>query len=132
MNTQTQNQINQLLAHVKSDGEILAAILFGSQVADSQENPNDVDICLVVSGDGRNSVRLSEKRLEYLKVFGLDIHIYQQLPLYIRQRVLREGRVLYCQDEDQLYEIAFMTIRELASFEHVYRYYLEEVADARP
>jgi hypothetical protein len=33
-------------------------------------------------------------------------------------------------DEDSLYELAFTVIREYSDFEHVYRDYLKEVANA--
>lgn len=130
MNKQAQNLVSLLIQRVKSDDDILGVILFGSHVADSGMKPNDVDVCLVVCSDGNGINRLSEMRLKYLKEFDLDITLFQQLPLYVRQRVLRDGQVLYCRDEDQLYELAFKTIRELSSFEHVYRFYLNEVAHA--
>ena len=58
------------------------------------------------------------------------ISIFQQLPLYIRKRVLREGEIFFCRDDDALYEVAFKTIRELADFEPTYLEYLKEVAHA--
>jgi len=46
--------------------------------------------------------------------------------------VLKEGRVLFCRDEDALYEAAFVTIRAFEPFKRTYRAYLEEVAYGRP
>jgi hypothetical protein len=59
---------------------------------------------------------------------GLDIHVYQQLPLYIRKRILKEGETLFCRDEDALYELAFRTVQEFEDFKRIYYGYLEEVA----
>jgi hypothetical protein len=67
------------------------------------------------------------KRWEYLR-FDLDIKIFQQLPLYVRRRVLKEGIVLLVKDEDQLYELAFRTAKEFEDFKHIYRDYLEAIA----
>jgi hypothetical protein len=73
---------------------------------------------------------LSHKRLEYMKDISLDVRIFQQLPLYIRVRVLKEGRILFVRDENQLYELAFRTAQAFEDFKHIYYGYLNEVAVA--
>jgi hypothetical protein len=66
--------------------------------------------------------------LEYLQFDGLDISVFQTLPLYVRRRVLKEGRIEYVKDEDALYEVAFRTAQAFEDFKHIYRDYLEQVA----
>jgi len=78
-----------------------------------------------------NPAELSQKKLEYLKLFDMDIQVFQQLPLYNRTRIIKEGKILFCANEDELYEIVFSTIREFGDFEHIYRHYLREVANVR-
>jgi uncharacterized protein len=75
---------------------------------------------------------LSRKRLEYLAQVDLDVQIFQALPLYIRSRVLKEGRVLFVRNEDLLYEIAFCSAQAFEDFKHIYYCYLEQVAHAGP
>jgi len=120
--------LTALLAWAEQDPEVLAVILFGSRARGEDTPDSDIDICLVLEPRSYSDLELSEKKLEYLAKFDLDIHIYQQLPLYIRHRVLREGKVLFCRDEDKLYDLAFRTIREYEDFKHIYREYLEEIA----
>jgi hypothetical protein len=57
--------------------------------------------------------------------------VFQSLPLAVRTRVLREGRVLFCRDEDALYEAAFATIRAFERFKRIHRAYLDEVEHGR-
>ncbi len=128
---QLEKQVNRLLKTVEQDNEILAIFLFGSIARDNYYKGSDVDICLVMRPGFYTSLALSEKKLSYLNLFDMDIQIFQQLPLYIRIRVIKEGKILHCKDEDQLYEIAFRTIREFGDFEHVYRDYLKEVLSGR-
>lgn len=130
MMQQKNRVIEELLIKVRLDEEILAVILFGSAAAGESTKESDVDVCLVLDTSTRDKKNLSEKRIEYMKDFDLDVQVFQQLPLYIRQRVLKNGQVLFCRNEEGLYEIAFVTIRDYASFEHIYRYYLNEVARA--
>jgi len=123
-------ELNRLLAMVKQDGEVLAAIVFGSAARDEQPPFSDVDICLVMTSQPKSfePTSLSHKRLEYMKDNSLDVRIFQQLPLYIRVRVLREGRILFVRDENQLYELAFRTAQAFEDFKHIYYGYLKEVA----
>jgi len=120
--------MERLVASVQGDGDVLAVLLFGSEARGDAHARSDVDVCLVLQEDCAGTPLCSRKRLTYLSRFGLDIHIFQQLPLHLRSRVLRDGRVLYCRDESALYEVAFKTVREFEDFRHIHEDYLEAVA----
>ena len=120
--------LEKLLNKAKQDPEVLSVILFGSQACGEATAASDVDVCLVLLNQRYDSLYLSRTKLEYLKMDGLDIHIYQQLPLYIRRRVIKEGKVLFVRDEELLYELAFRTAQAFEDFRHLYYDYLEEVA----
>jgi len=120
-----------LVEKAREDQDVLAIIVFGSCARGDDGPASDLDICLVLHAKDYSNLKLSQKRLEYFKVCStadLDIHIYQQLPLYIRKRILKEGEILFCRDEDALYELAFRTAREFGDFKHIYYSYLKEVA----
>jgi predicted nucleotidyltransferase len=110
-----------MVEKAEADGDILAVVLFGSRARGDQRVGSDTDICLVLqpSGCTPDVTELSHTRLRYLKDFDLDIHVYQQLPVYIRRRVLKEGTVLFCRDEDLLYQVAFRTAQEFEHFRHL-------------
>ncbi len=91
---------------------------------------SDVDICLILLNQRYDPLYLSRKKLEYIKTSELDIHIYQQLPLYIRRRIIKEGHVLFVRDEEKLYELAFRTAQAFEDYKYHYYSYLEEVAHA--
>jgi hypothetical protein len=122
--------MEKILAKAMEDTEVMAVILFGSRVRGDATMGSDTDLCLVLCPGEYTGEYLFQKRLGYLALGAGDIHIFSQLPLYIRQRVLKEGRVLLCKDEDQLYEIAFRTAREFEDFRHMYREYLEALLSA--
>lgn len=120
-----------LVENARQDQDVLAVIVFGSRARGDNGPASDLDICLVLQPNDFSSLQLSHKRLEYLKLFsvtGLDIQVYQQLPLYIRKRILKEASILFCRDEEALYELAFRTVQEFEDFKHIYYSYLEEVA----
>lgn len=122
--------LDTLLDRTRKDPEILAVILFGSRAREEQTPTSDIDLCLVLFPRRYDPLHLSRKKLEYLKVADIDIQVFQQLPLYIRRRVLKEGKVLFTQNEDLLYEVAFRTAQAFEDFKHRYYEYLEQVADA--
>jgi predicted nucleotidyltransferase len=124
--------VDKILAKARDDPEIVAVFLFGSQARAESDAGSDIDVCLVLRPGNYDSLTLFRKRLNYLKHGGADVHIFSELPLYIRQRILKEGRILLCQDEDALYEIAFRTAQAFEDFKHIYYGYLEEVAHAGP
>jgi len=126
------SQVDRLLHRAASDSDVLAVMLFGSVARGEASTRSDLDVCLVLRGPQRTRHELAAKRLAYLGEVDLDVHVFQALPLYIRTRVLKEGRVLFCRDEDALYEVAFVTIRAFERFKRTYRAYLEEVAHGRP
>jgi predicted nucleotidyltransferase len=130
MDKKTTKELDRLLGRAKEDEEVLAVLIFGSAARQEQTPLSDVDLCLVMMPQPKpfGSTALSYKRLEYMKDNSLDVRIFQQLPLYIRVRVLKEGRILFVRDEDQLYELAFRTAQAFEDFKHIYYGYLKEVA----
>jgi len=125
-----QKTINKLTKMVQQDNRLLALFLFGSRAREDDYKGSDMDICLIMKPDSYTSIKLSQKRLEYATLFDMDIQVFQQLPIYIKMRIIKEGRLLYCRNEDELYQIIFCMIREFGDFEHIYRDYLKEVAHA--
>ena len=118
----------RLVDAAKADQDVLAVILFGSRARCEETAASDLDICLVLQPDLYSDLELSQKRLQYLKPFDLDVQVFQQLPLYIRRRVFKEGVVLFCRDEEALYEMAFQTAQQFEDFRHICNAYLEGVA----
>ncbi len=123
-------ELGPLLERANRDDEILAVLLFGSTARGEGSRDSDLDVCLVLVSDSQSEKALSEKRLDYLADFDLDIHVFQSLPLYIQSRVLEDGQVLFCRDMDQLYETAFASVRAFERFKRVHDAYLQAVADA--
>jgi len=117
-------KLEKLLSKAKEDADVLAVMLFGSYAR--SEKYRDVDVCLVLAP--QSSAKAFDKRLEYSGCKCVDVSVFQELPIYVRKRVLKEGIVKLCKDEDALYEIAFKTIREFEFFKPGYEIYLKGVA----
>jgi predicted nucleotidyltransferase len=124
----TARKVELLLTMARNDAEMLAVILYGSRARGDDHVGSDVDVCLVLTARTRESATVGRLALAYASVVDLDVQVFQRLPLYVRRRVLKEGRVLFVRDEDALYDLAFRTVREYESFRPRYQAYLAEVA----
>ncbi len=119
-----QNEIQKLLQKGREDPNIAAVLLYGSR-ARSEETPfSDVDVCLI----SRKKPSIQEK-LKYLE-YDLDLHFFRDLPLYIRKRVIQEGKILLSKDDPFLYDLAYRTIRDFEDFKPYYYQYLKAVESA--
>jgi len=124
-------RLEGLLAKAREDPDVLGVFLFGSAARGEEGPRSDVDVSLVLTEDAAaDTLAASRKRLDYMAASDLDVRVFQRVPLYIRHRILKEGRLLFSRDEDLVYELAVRTAREFERFKPIYREYLEQVARA--
>lgn len=105
------------LEEVLGRSEAYAAMVFGSFAR--QEDYSDIDIAVFVDGTTEEIVR------ELPAVF--DIQRFDDLPLYIRKRVLEEGSLVYCDDKDRFYDNVIKTVKAYEDFRPIHEEYLEKV-----
>ena len=134
MEQRRKKALDALVDVSRRDPEVLAVMVFGSTARGEDSARSDVDVCVFLMPECQTfeRVALSNKRIEYLALFDLDVQIFQQLPLYVRSRVFKDGQVVFARDEDLLYELALRTVREFEDFKPVYYEYLEHVANDGP
>ena len=127
-----EEKVAQFVSAAANDERVLAVLLFGSRARGEATQSSDVDLCVVLDPARADAGTAASVKLTYLEATpdAFDIHVYQSLPIYVRKRVLAEGRVVYCRDEDALYALARRTIAELEDFRPRYQCYLDEVARA--
>lgn len=127
-----ERQLERLLDQARGDPEVLAVILFGSRARGEAGPTSDVDVCIVLAPGAVERGSLPRKRLSYTSRVDLDVQLFELLPVYVRRRVLQEGRPLFVRDEDALYDVAFRSARAFEAFKPIYRFCLEEISRARP
>ena len=118
--------IEGIIRNAKKDKDILAVAQFGSSL--KTQNYRDIDICLFLKEKLTNP-QMTKKRLDFIAINPdkLDVQIFQQLPMYIRMRILKEAKILFCKNQKLLYEIAYQTIKDFNSYEKLYEMYLNKV-----
>ena len=118
-------EIKKNIEKAKKDKKIIAVALYGSSL---KGKGRDIDICIFLDKKYSN-IKMSKKKLEFLKINNedKDIQIFQQLPIYIRIRIIKDGEIIHCKNSDLLYDIAFDTMKEFGFYKKIYDLYLQEV-----
>ncbi len=126
-----QAELDALLVQAERDTDVMAIVRYGSVARNEAHLHSDLDICLVL--DPRrgpfSAQDMAQARTRYL-ASDLDIKIFQSLPLYVRQRVLQEGQVVFVRDVSTLYDVALQTVQQYEDFRPIYEQYLDQVANA--
>ena len=124
--------LERLLAEARADPAVLAVLQFGSSARG--EPSRDLDLAVVLNS--ASEAQAEDKALAYAahssgrKHQGLDVSVFQALPLYVRRQALRDGRVLLVKDEADLYEVALRTAKAWEDFRPHYEEYLEAIRSA--
>ncbi|MFO7966479.1 MAG: nucleotidyltransferase domain-containing protein [Archaeoglobaceae archaeon] len=101
-------------------------ILYGSAVRGGMTKESDIDLCIYYEGNPKEALEYRFKVLSEL-CEGLDVQIFQLLPLYVRIEVLK-GEVIYCKNSRFLYETAISTIKDFEEFKPRFYDYIGEKA----
>lgn len=125
-----QKNLSKIIEIAKKDKRIIAIALFGSYIT-NRRYARDIDVCLILDKT-YNYKEVSIILSPYFKEINtdvFDINIFNQLPIYIRKKILKESKIIYTRKdkEDLLYEIAFSTIKEFSDYAKLYYMYLENI-----
>ncbi len=101
-------------------------ILYGSAARGATREESDIDLCIDYDAEDYECSNFRLRVLSELPSF-FDVQIFAQLPLYVRKEIFK-GRVIFCRDEDYLYEVAIETIKEFDDFKYRYYDYIGEKA----
>lgn len=117
-----ENKLSKIMKMARKDRDILAVALFGSYVRN--EDYRDIDICLFLKNK-LDKKKIFNKLIKYNLDKNFDVKIFQNLPLYIRKKILEDGKIIFCRNKDKLYELSYDTIEEFESFKNIYESYIE-------
>jgi predicted nucleotidyltransferase len=126
-------ELKKIEAKARTDKDALAVIVFGSYARKEFKPLGDIDVCIVLQPKRFNNLFMTNKRLKYLDLVSnkYDVQIFQQLPVFIRVRILKEGKFLLNKNYDLMFKVALKAIKEFDLFRKHYYYCIESAAYGR-
>ena len=121
-----------LSQHLQKYSQIKLAYLFGSQARRTARRDSDVDLAVLLE-EGLSQAQRLDLRLELMVELSsllrkeVDVVVLNEASLVLAHQVLKEGRLVYCVDEEARYQFAYKTIRDYldtAYLRRVQEYYL--------
>lgn len=122
-------ELEHIVEKIKAFDNIQFVILHGSFAEGRMTEGSDIDLCVGFDGSEEEASRARFEISSELFDDWYDVQVFQLLPLYVRKEVLK-GDVLYRRDKQELYDIAYETIREFDDFKHRYYDYIGKEAMA--
>lgn len=104
----------EIVNKIRESVNVKAVYLFGSYAKGEQNESSDIDLC--VFG------KLKDKEKREIASYGsdfIDISFFEELPLYIKFRVLKEGRPLFVKDEKFLNAVKIQTLHDYLDFKQL-------------
>jgi predicted nucleotidyltransferase len=118
MTPNMKKRLANALAELKKMAEVKAVYLFGSRATGRAVPFSDIDLC-VVTGP-----RIRQKRktdITSLSDDSIDVSLFWDLPVAMRYRIFKEGRLLFQRNEDYTENVIMQTLREYLDFKPVIR-----------
>src|SRR3989338_6860153 len=115
-----------LLDRLKKIKGVQAIYLFGSCARGKTGPLSDIDICIIG--------KLSENQKSAIIVDfpeKFDISFFDELPVYIKFRVFKEGKALFARNTEFVNIIKFKTLQEYLDFKPLINRYIKEVLNVQ-
>jgi uncharacterized protein len=108
---ENKKEIQKIAEQISKIKNVKAVFLFGSYTTGKQNANSDIDLCVL--GD------LTEKEKGIVMSYSsekIDISLFEELPIWIKTRVFRDGKSLVTKDKKGVMNIAFKTMHEWEDF----------------
>ncbi|MEK6925784.1 MAG: nucleotidyltransferase domain-containing protein [Nanoarchaeota archaeon] len=115
-------KIQEIADEISKAKNVEAVYLFGSYASEKNTPLSDIDLCII----GNLNEKEKNKAFEFLSD-NLDISLFNDLPIIIKSRVLKEGKLLAVKNIKFLHKLKIKTFREYLDFKHIINRYCQEV-----
>lgn len=116
-------EARKIVKEISKSRQVKAIYLFGSYAKGKQTPLSDIDICVITA----YALEDAEKD----NILGnasdtMDISLYEDLPLAVRQRVLNEGKPLFLRDKRFVEDLQWRAFKEYLDFKPIISSYVKK------
>ncbi len=113
--------VKKIISELSKHKRVKAIYLFGSQARKDAGPLSDTDLCVLAP-------QVSEKEKNVILSYAspkVDLVLFEDLPLTIKVRVLREGKRLYVADLGYVNDLDWRTMKEYFDFKPILKKFIE-------
>lgn len=99
-----EGKIKEDFSFLKEDVNILAVLVFGSQVTGQKHERSDTDICVVAPDAEPSDVMRKVWRNVKTEKKGYDVHTFEEFNLKMKHEVMENYEIIWCEDKPKLQE----------------------------
>lgn len=112
--------MDEIINSLKRFNFVHSIILFGSRAKYTNKKESDIDLCIITKRELSLKERLS---LENAVPENVDLSLFYELPINVRERVFREGRILYTKDMYHVLTLAKETYSDCVGYKKLRKDY---------
>lgn len=113
--------IKKIVKEIANIKNVKAVYLFGSFASGKQRPLSDIDLCVIGDLTERDKVEIAGFSSD-----NLDISFFNELPIYIRFRVFKDGKPLIIKDKEFVNKIKFRTLNVYLDFKPLINKYIQK------
>lgn len=128
--------LREKLMPVFQQYEVTCCYLFGSRAGQDFYPDSDIDLA-VIFADFSNTkhnlaleIEMKESFAEIIEPLDVDLLFLQKAPIYLKFSVIKNGKIIYCVDEELRTDFEDITVRNYLDFKPVLDTYYREMAEA--
>jgi predicted nucleotidyltransferase len=97
-------KIKQDFKGLSKNKNIVAILLYGSWASGEATPRSDIDLCIVAPKTEPQAVLSTIWRTVNVTARKYEVYVFEEMPLYLKMEVINSHKVIYAQDEGELYE----------------------------
>ncbi|MBS3081752.1 nucleotidyltransferase domain-containing protein [Candidatus Pacearchaeota archaeon] len=105
-------KINKIVSELSEILDVSAIFIFGSRATGKARKDSDYDLAVLT----KNSSEETDLEIMSYGDEMIDISLFSRLPLIIQFNVLKEGKLIYCRDKKEIYDLKVKILRSYLDF----------------
>ena len=114
---------------LKNDERIQAVLLFGSKANSDSNKRSDIDICIVAPKQRPSVILGTVFRKLDTKSKHYDVHVFEELPLYLQMQVIENHKIISARDKYKLSEYFYFYRKLWKDQEHRNKMNVKEIME---
>lgn len=117
------SQVQKLIKELRRLPEVQGIILFGSQAKGTAKPLSDIDLAVITTPLNAHQ----KANIQTLAPPGIDLCLFDELPLAVQYRVFKEGKVLYEKSALFLHRRRIAALRDYLDFSPIIHRHIKAV-----